>query len=63
MNKKTTTEEFNGIVITVSDNYSEWKHTVLKWIARFLFIERVNYVILVSEINDRKIEDDRTSSN
>lgn len=56
-------EEIDGIVLTVADNYSEWKHTVLKWIARFLFIERVNYVILVSEIKDRKIKDDRASSN
>ncbi len=45
--------------MTVQEDYPEWKHTLLVWFAKLLFISNVKYVILVSDIqDDRKTEND-----
>jgi hypothetical protein len=38
------------ITLGVIDDYPEWKHKVLKLVARLLFLKRTNYVILVHTI-------------
>jgi hypothetical protein len=45
----------NGVTLGVIDDYPEWKHTVLKFVARLLFLRKTNYVILIHTI---KTEDE-----
>ena len=40
----------SGITLGVIDDYPEWKHKVLKFVARLLFLKSTNYVILVHTI-------------
>jgi hypothetical protein len=43
------------MALEVVDDYPEWKHKVLKLVARLLFLKRTNYVILIHTI---KTEDE-----
>jgi hypothetical protein len=43
------------LTLGVIDDYPEWKHKVLKFVARLLFLKSTNYVILVHTI---KTEDE-----
>jgi len=45
----------DGVTLGVIDNFPEWKHSVLKFVARLLFLKRTNYVILIHSI---KTEDE-----
>jgi hypothetical protein len=45
----------NGVTLGIVDNFPEWKHSVLKFVARLLFLKRTNYVILIHSI---KTEDE-----
>jgi hypothetical protein len=38
------------MVLEVVDDYPEWKHKILKLVARLLFLKRTNYVILINTI-------------
>lgn len=40
------TGEPKAILLTVAET-QEWKHTVLKWVARLLLIRKANYVIVI----------------
>lgn len=46
------------LTLGVIDDYPEWKHKVLKFVARLLFLKRTNYVILVHTI-ETKDDNDR----
>jgi hypothetical protein len=50
----------SGITLGVIDDYPEWKHKVLKLVARLLFLKSTNYVILVHTIKTED-EDGRKS--
>lgn len=41
------------MILTVVKDYPEWKHTILKWVARLLFIDNVNWVILVNDVKEK----------
>jgi hypothetical protein len=43
-------EEANALRLTVVET-SEWKHTVLKWVARLLFLRKANYVIVIHDFD------------
>jgi hypothetical protein len=45
----------SSLTLGVIDDYPEWKHKVLKFVARLLFLKSTNYVILVHTI---KTEDE-----
>lgn len=40
-------------------DFPEWKHQVLKFVARLLFLFHVKYVILIHDIKETKDEDGR----
>jgi hypothetical protein len=40
--------------------FPEWKHSVLKFVARLLFLKRTNYVILIHSLKETKEENGRT---
>ena len=40
--------------------FPEWKHSVLKFVARLLFLKRTNYVILIHSLKETKEDNGRT---
>jgi hypothetical protein len=38
--------------------FPEWKHSVLKFVARMLFLKRTNYVILIHSYTEMKDDND-----
>lgn len=57
MPKKSDYSELNGITLSVAD-FPNWKHSLIKWFARLLFIRKVKYVIVIhdmEEINESTI--------
>ena len=47
MPKKNNYPELDGIVLEVAD-FPTWKHFIMKWVARILFIENVQHVIIIN---------------
>jgi hypothetical protein len=40
--------------------FPEWKHSILKFVARLLFLKRTNYVILIHSFTETEEENGRT---
>jgi hypothetical protein len=55
-------DSLNGLTLGVIDDYPEWKHSVLKFVARMLFLKRTNYVILVHTIETKDDDGRRTGT-
>jgi hypothetical protein len=49
----------SGITAETLD-FPEWKHSVLKFVARLLFLKRTNYVILIHSFTETEEENGRT---
>lgn len=51
MPKKSDYSELNGITLSVAD-FPNWKHSLIKWFARLLFIRKVKYVIVIHDMEE-----------
>lgn len=49
MPKKNNYSELNGVVLEVAD-FPNWKHFIMKCVARALFIEKVQHVIIINKL-------------
>jgi hypothetical protein len=48
----------NGITAKTLD-FPEWKHSILKFVARLLFLKGANYVILIHSFTETKDDNGR----
>lgn len=51
MPKKDKHPKSNGVVLEVVD-FPNWKHFIMKWVARALFIKNVNHVIIIDKLEE-----------
>jgi hypothetical protein len=47
----------SGISLETLD-FPEWKHSILKFVARLLFLKRTNYVILIHSYTEMEDDND-----